>query len=126
MFETRLHDVDISVNADTSPARKSINQLLLDLNKILPGIPLGIPGGDFIPGAMAGINDFRGGLLRVGERGPETLYIPPNPGATVIPNNQSNAPGTVIHQTINVTEAAVPGDVTAFKIASILGERGMR
>lgn len=70
------------------------NNLISSLNKI-PGVDL--PGLRTIPGLASGGTVTRPGLVEVGERGPETLFLPQ--GASVIPRQPlgpRSAPARVV------------------------------
>lgn len=119
-------DYNVTLDADTGPARQSINDLLRDLRNI-PGLGAIIPvGGAFadIPGAMAGMTNFEGGIIRVGERGPETVVLPP--GSDVVRNNQSATSGGVTVGELHVHEVTPDPRTTTFKIGALLGELSQR
>lgn len=71
-----------------------ISALKTKLNNSL-GLPRTIPipfGPDIkIPGFAGGVRDFSGGLARVGEQGPELVYLPP--GSDVYSNAESQQMG---------------------------------
>lgn len=72
----------------------SVEQIL----RIQQGGPLPSPPGPRIPGFKDGVENFAGGWATVGERGPETMYVPQ--GASIFPNGSAiggGGGGSTIH-----------------------------
>lgn len=80
-----------------------INGVIGGVNNVASHLPGGKEGVKIplIPHLAEGIENFKGGMALVGERGPELAILPR--GTSVIPNNQiSNFGGATINQTNNI------------------------
>lgn len=70
-----------------------------------------------VPGYAGGVRNAPGGWARVGERGPETMYVPS--GADIYPSGSGASTGvTALHLTVNVTQPLGTPDA----IARVVGQ----